>query len=73
MPFAVGLLGADGAELPLQLDGETAPRGLTRVLELTQAVQTFRFVNVRVPVVPSLLRGFSAPVTVEARGNQHRS
>jgi aminopeptidase N len=37
------------------------------VLELTQATQTFRFVHVKPPVVPSLLRGFSAPVTVEAR------
>jgi aminopeptidase N len=67
IPFAIGLLGRDGADLPLQLDGEPAAKGTTRVLDLTQATQTFRFVNVKPPVVPSLLRGFSAPVTVDTR------
>jgi aminopeptidase N len=67
IPFAVGLVGSDGADVPLQLEGESAPRSTTRVLELTQPAQTFRFVGVRSPVVPSLLRGFSAPVTAEAR------
>ena len=67
VPFAVGLLAPDGRDVPLQLEGEPAPRGTTRVLELTRASQTFRFANVRVPVVPSLLRGFSAPVSVDAR------
>jgi aminopeptidase N len=56
----------DGRALPLQLEGEAAPRGTTRVLDLTQPTQTFRFVHVKSPVVPSLLRGFSAPVTVDA-------
>jgi aminopeptidase N len=65
IPFAVGLLGRDGTDLPLQLEGEAAPQGTTRVLDLTQPSRTFRFVNVPDPVVPSLLRGFSAPVTVE--------
>ena len=36
------------------------------MLELTQPTQTFRFIHVKSPVVPSLLRGFSAPVTVDA-------
>ena len=67
IPFAVGLIGRDGADLPLQLEGEPASQGTTRVLELTQATQTFRFIHVQPPVVPSLLRGFSAPVTLEAR------
>jgi len=35
------------------------------VLELTQAVQRFRFVDVDEAPVPSLLRGFSAPVRLE--------
>ena len=69
IPFAVGLLGRDGRDLPLQLEGEPVAQGTTRVLNLNQPSQTFRFVNVKPPVVPSLLRGFSAPVTVEARYN----
>ena len=39
--------------------------GTTRVLELTRASQRFEFVDVRAPPVPSLLRGFSAPVRLE--------
>ncbi|OEY66973.1 aminopeptidase N [Marinobacter sp. X15-166B] len=65
IPFAVGLLGHDGADVPLRLtaaaDGGTAPR----VLELTDAQQTFEFHGVAARPVPSLLRGFSAPVRVQ--------
>jgi aminopeptidase N len=64
IPLAIGLLGPDGGDLPLRLDGEAAPRGTTRVLDVTAAAQTFRFVGVPVAPVPSLLRGFSAPVRV---------
>jgi aminopeptidase N len=64
IPLAVGLLGADGRDLPLQLAGETAPAGTTRVLPVTAAEQSFCFVNLPAPPVPSLLRGFSAPVRV---------
>jgi aminopeptidase N len=67
IPVAVGLVGRDGADVPLQLEGEAAPQGTTRVLDLTRASQVFRFVGVRSPVVPSLLRGYSAPVTVDAQ------
>jgi len=62
IPVAVGLLGPDGADLPLQLAGEPAPGGTTRVLELEDAEQTFVFTGVRERPVASLLRGFSAPV-----------
>jgi aminopeptidase N len=67
IPVAVGLVGCDGVDVPLQLEGEPAAQGMTRVLDLTEATQTFRFTRVKSPVVPSLLRGFSAPVTIEAR------
>jgi len=67
IPIAVGLVGGDGVDIPLQLEGEPSARGTTRVLDLTQPTQTFRFTHVKSPVVPSLLRGFSAPVTVDAR------
>ena len=67
IPVAVGLVGRDGVDVPLQLEGEAAAQGTTRVLDLTQPTQTFRFIGVGSPVVPSLLRGFSAPVTVDAQ------
>ncbi|MGV7209682.1 aminopeptidase N [Oxalobacteraceae bacterium A2-2] len=64
IPVAVGLLGADGKDLPLALDsGATAPS--TLVLELTEAEQTFRYTGVQEEPVPSLLRDFSAPVILE--------
>ncbi len=66
IPFAVGLVGADGRDLPLQLDGEATTQ-TTRVLELTQPTQSFRFVSVDQPPVASLARGFSAPVIVDYR------
>ncbi|WP_017776827.1 aminopeptidase N [Paraburkholderia kururiensis] len=65
IPFAVGLLGANGVDIPLKLQGETVAQGATRVLELTEVRQTFTFVDIAAKPVPSLLRDFSAPVTVE--------
>ena len=62
VPVAVGLIGEDGADLPLRLAGEPAPCATTRVLELRSASQRFEFVDVPHEPVPSLLRGFSAPV-----------
>jgi aminopeptidase N len=62
IPFAVGLLDAGGRDMPLQLEGEALPGATTRVLSVQEAEQTFRFVNVAARPVPSLLRGFSAPV-----------
>ncbi|MBN3850188.1 aminopeptidase N [Paraburkholderia sp. Ac-20342] len=66
IPFALGLIGADGHDLPLRLDGEAqAAASTTRVLEFTQTEQTFTFVDVAQEPLPSLLRNFSAPVIVE--------
>ena len=67
LPVRVGLLGPDGATLPLRLEGEGPGAGTAtdRVLELTDAEQTFVFEGVDVEPVPSLLRGFSAPVKLE--------
>ena len=65
IPFAIGLIGPDGADLPLRLADEAAGQRTTRVLELTEAQQTFTFVDVPVKPLPSLLRNFSAPVIVE--------
>jgi len=65
IPLALGLLGPDGRDLPLQLETEGEAVEGTRVLELREAVETFRFINLPQSPVPSLLRGFSAPVKVE--------
>ncbi|WEY37998.1 aminopeptidase N [Paraburkholderia sp. SUR17] len=65
IPFAIGLIGPDGQDLPLRLEGETQARGTTRVLDLTETAQTFTFEDVAAKPLPSLLRNFSAPVIVE--------
>jgi len=64
IPFSVGLVDARGADVPLRLQGETAPTGTTRVLSLSEPHQRFVFVDVPSEPVPSLLRSFSAPVIV---------
>jgi aminopeptidase N len=65
IPVAVGLLGRDGHDLPLRLAGEAVAGGTTRVLELREAEQSYTFLDVPEPPIPSLLRGFSAPVRLE--------
>jgi aminopeptidase N len=65
VPLAVGLLGPDGRDLPLQLAGEGSPGGTTRVLRVAATEQSFRFIDLPAAPVPSLLRDFSAPVRVD--------
>ena len=66
IPFAIGLIGDDGNDMPLRLEGEaSASSQTTRVLEFTQTEQSFTFVDVAEKPLPSLLRNFSAPVVVE--------
>ncbi len=65
IPVALGLIGPDGRDLPLRLDGEAQAGATTRVLSLTAAEQSFRFIGVDAKPVPSLLRGHSAPVILE--------
>ena len=66
IPVAMGLLAPDGRALPLQLEGEAAPVGDERVLVLDGARDYYTFVGVDAEPVPSLLRGFSAPVLLDA-------
>ena len=71
MPVRVGLVGPDGIDLPLVLEGEgpgEAPR--ERVLELTEREQTWTFTGLEARPVPSILRGFSAPVILCADRSQ---
>ena len=63
IPVAVGLLGKDGRDLPLTIDGKQL--GTTAVLELTETDQTFVFTGVAEQPTPSILRDFSAPVILK--------
>ena len=65
IPVAMGLVGVDGRQINLHVEGHLDPIGHNTVLVLAQPSQTFTFVHVPVEPVPSLLRGFSAPVVLE--------
>ncbi len=67
IPLRMSLLNADGDELPLVLSGEPAASDAPteRVLDVTSDVQSFVFKGVKSRPVPSLLRGFSAPVKLQ--------
>ncbi|MHB0982648.1 MAG: aminopeptidase N [Thiobacillus sp.] len=65
LPVGVGLVLPDGTDTPLRLAGESAPQGVTRVLSLTAATQTFVFEDIPAAPVASLLRDFSAPVQLD--------
>ena len=63
IPVAMGLLGPAGEELPTRLAGEAqAQSGHARACCWNPREQDFVFEEVPAPPVPSLLRGFSAPV-----------
>ena len=65
IPVSLGLLDGQGNEIALRLQDEDAPVGTTRVLAVDQPEQTFTFVDVPEQPLPSLLRGFSAPVKLD--------
>ncbi len=66
IPVAVGLLDQAGRELPLALVGGGAEaRDGSLLLELRTAAETFVFEKIATRPVPSLLRGFSAPVKLD--------
>jgi len=58
LPIRMGLIGSEsGKELPLNKEGAT-----DLVLRMTETEQLFTFSNITERPIPSLLRGFSAPV-----------
>jgi aminopeptidase N len=64
IPLALALVGRDGSDLPLKLaDGRRIERG---ILPLTKSAETFEFTDVNEAPVPSLNRGFSAPIRLSA-------
>ena len=56
IPIALGLLGPTGDEI-----------GETRILEMTEARQSFTFEGLDARPIPSILRGFSAPVILDRK------
>ncbi len=65
IPIAMGLLDKNGKDLTLQLEGDSDAVGTSHVLQLTQPQQEFTFINIDSEPLPSLLRGFSAPVRLD--------
>ena len=59
IPLALGLVGKHGNDLPLTLDSGPLKRA---VLELTAPSQSFVFTGIAEPPIPSVNRGFSAPI-----------
>ena len=64
IPVTLGLLSRDGQALPLQLAGESSSE-LQRTLVLTEDQASWTFTGIDSEPVPSLLRGFSAPVILD--------
>jgi aminopeptidase N len=62
IPVELALLDGQGRELLLQLVGEDAAGECSRVLQITETEQAFTFINLAEKPLPSLLRGFSAPI-----------
>ncbi len=62
IPVTVGLITRGGEELSLQLAGESPGSAKSMTLVLDQEHQSFVFEEIGEAPVPSLLRGFSAPV-----------
>ena len=63
IPVEIGLLDANGKDMPLTLDKQGPVADGT--IHVTRKEQTFRFTDVETKPVLSLLRGFSAPVNLE--------
>jgi aminopeptidase N len=65
IPVSLGLVGSQsGAALPLQVQGALLT-GNSHLFVMTQATESITFENVTEEPVPSILRGFSAPVIVD--------
>jgi aminopeptidase N len=64
IPVSIGLMAADGRALPVRLEGEPATASTERVLVLSETRSFFTFVELDTEPIPSMLRGFSAPVVL---------
>ena len=70
LPLKIGLIGANGQDVPLRLaNGSEVPDG---VLELTKRTERWTFRDVPSRPVASLLRGFSAPVNLTVNHSERQ-
>jgi aminopeptidase N len=65
IPVSLGLVGTSGKALPLQLQGSDAAAADSHLFVMTQTSESITFVNVDEEPVPSILRGFTAPVLLD--------
>jgi aminopeptidase N len=66
IPVSVGLVGSiSGSALPLQVQGTTPAAGASQLFVMTQTAERIVFGNITEEPVPSILRGFSAPVILD--------
>ena len=66
IPISLGLVGASsGTALPLQVQGSAVAANDSHLFVMTQAAESITFENVLEEPVPSILRGFSAPVILD--------
>lgn len=68
IPMGVGLLDSNGAALPLTLEDGAAFKAKSNtsgILVISNDQQSFTFTGVASKPIPSLLRGFSAPIKLE--------
>ena len=65
IPISIGLVGASGAALPLQISDKAAAPCGSHLFVMTQAQESITYENIPEEPVPSILRGFSAPVMLD--------
>jgi aminopeptidase N len=63
IPVKLGLLDASGSELPLNIDGKRVTDG---IVVLRKKKEIFTFEDIEARPVPSILRDFSAPISLNA-------
>ncbi len=70
IPIEIGLIGPDGKALALDIEGEVTGGATSHVFNLSKREQILRFRQVAQKPVPSLLRGFTAPVKLSANQSE---
>jgi aminopeptidase N len=65
IPVLLGLVGQDGSALPLQLHGSSEAPADNHLFVMTGETASITFTHIDAEPVPSILRGFSAPVTLD--------
>jgi aminopeptidase N len=68
IPLRIGLLGQDGTDVPLLLNGKGAV--IADLIELTEPSQSFTFTGLTEKPVVSINRGFTAPVVLQSNDTE---